>query len=201
MGTVLRPPSRPDLGCIHLPVRLNCAWGVLSAGPYNAPNVVNLSKTSVCKGDKQEDIEWRSVRHWASTSQPLFQQQESLDQAADAHSSELEVEEVPDPQTPKPKGKTDKQRQKEQEKAERELRKQEDAQDWQRKKEEKQKEKKAKEDERANHMRKEEQDTLATAAAAAFPSHKKKAVEGLQATLQRGVRVSLSKSNGKSNGK
>ena len=37
------------------------------------------------------------------------------DPAADADRSELEVQEVLDPQTPKSKGKTDKQRQKEQE--------------------------------------------------------------------------------------
>ena len=35
----------------------------------------------------------------------------------------------------------------------------------------------------------------------ASPSQKKKAVEGLQATLQLGVRVGLPKRNGKSNGK
>ena len=67
----------------------------------------------------------------------------------------------------------------------------------QRKKEEKEKEKKAKEDERANRKRKDEEDKLATAAAGASPSQKKRAVEGLQATLQRGVRVGLSKSNGR----
>ena len=99
-----------SLGCIHLPVPLNCAWGVLSDGPYNAADVVNLLKTSVRKGDTEEDVEWRSVMHWASTGQPLFQQQESPDQAADADTSESQVEEVSDPQTPKPKGKTDKQR-------------------------------------------------------------------------------------------
>ena len=191
-----RRPDLISLGCIHLPVPLNCAWGVLSDGPYNAADVVNLLKTSVRKGDTEEDVEWQSVMHWASTGQPLFQQ-ESPDQAADADTSESEVEEVPDPQTPKPKGKTDKQRQKEQEKAERELRKQEEARERQRKKEEKEKEKKAKEDERANCKRKEEEDKLATAAAAASPSLKKRAIEGLQATLQRGVRVGLSKSNGK----
>ena len=196
-----RRPDLISLGCINLPVPLNCAWGVLPDGPYNAADVVNLLKTSVRKGDTEEDVEWRSVMHWARTGQPLFQQQESPDHAADADTSELEVEEVPDPQTPKPKGKTDKQRQKEQEKAERELRKQEEAREWQRKKEEKEKEKKAKEDERANRTRKEEEDKLATAAAAASPSQKKRVVEGLQATLQRGVRVGLSKSNGKSNGK
>ena len=54
---------RPDLmsmGCIHLPVPLNCTWGVLSEGPYNATDVVNLVKTSVRKGDMEEDVEWRS---------------------------------------------------------------------------------------------------------------------------------------------
>ena len=191
---------RPDLiflGCIHLPVPLNCARGVLSDGPYNATDVVNVLKTSVRKGDTEEDVEWRSVMHWANTDQPLFQQQVSLDQVADADTSESEDEEVPDPQTPKPQGKTDKQRQKEQEKAECELRKQEEARERQRKKEEKEKQKKAKEDERANRKRKEEEDKLATAAAAVSPSHKKRAIEGLQATLQRGVWVGLSKSNGK----
>ena len=62
--------GRPDLislGCIHLLVPLNCAWGVLSDGPYNAIDVVNLLKTSVRKGDTEEDVEWRSVMHWAST--------------------------------------------------------------------------------------------------------------------------------------
>ena len=108
---------------------------------------------------------------------------------------------MPDPQTPKPKGRTDKQRQKEQEKVERELRKQEEARERQLKKEEKEKEKKVKEDERANRKRKQEEDKLATAAAAASPSQKKRAVDGLQATLQRGVRVGLSNSNGKSNSK
>ena len=192
-----RRPDLISLGYIHLPVPLNCAWGVLSDGPYNAADVVNLLKTSVRKGDTEEDVEWRSVMHWASTGQPMFQQQESHDQAADADTSESEVEEVPDPQTPKPKGKTDEQRQKEHEKGERELRKPAEAREWQRKKEEKQKEKKAKEDERANRKRKEEEDKLAMAAAAASPSQKKRAVECLQATLQRGVQVGLSKSNGK----
>ena len=196
-----RRPDLISLGCIHLPVPLNCAWGALSDGPYIAADVVNLLKTSVRKGDTEEDVEWRSVMHWASTRQPLFEQ-ESRDEAADADTSELEVEEVPDPQTPKPKGRnTDKQRQKEQGKAERELRKQEEAREKQRKKEEKEKEKKAKEDERANRKRKEEEDKLATAAAGASPSQKKRVVEGLQATLQRGVLAGLSKSNGKSNSK
>ena len=136
--------------------------------------MVNLLKTSVRKGDTEEDVEWRSVMHWASTGQPLFQQQKSPDQAAYTDTSELEVEEVPDLQTPKPKGKTDKEQQKEQEKAERELWKQEEARERQRKKEEKEKEKKAKEDNRANHKRKEEEGKLPTAAAAASPSQKKK---------------------------
>ena len=196
-----RRPDLISLGCIHLPVPLNCAWGVLSDGPYNAADVVNLLKTSVRKGDTEEDVEWRSVTHRASIGQPLFRQ-ESPDQAADADTSESEVEEVRDPQTPKPKGRnTEKQRQKEHGKAERELRKQEEAREKQRKKEEKEKEKKAKEDEGANRKKEEEEDKLATAAAGASPSQKKRAVEGLQATLQRGVRVGLSKSNGKSNGK
>ena len=107
---------------------------------------MNLLKTSVRKGDTEENVEWRSVVHWAGTGQPLFQQRESPDHAANMDTSESEVEEVPDPQTRKSKGKTDKQRQKEQEKAERELRKQEGARERQRKKEEKDKEKKAKED-------------------------------------------------------
>ena len=96
-------------------------------------------------------------------------------QAADGASSDEEIEEVADPQTPKPKGKIDKQRPKEQEKAECELRKQQEAREQQRKKQEKEKEKTAKEDERSNRKRKEEEDKLATAAAAA--------------SLQRGVRV------------
>ena len=75
--------------------------------------MVNVLKTSVRKGDTEEDIEWRSVMQWASTGQPLFQQQDSPDQAADADTSESTIEEVPNPQTPKPKGKTDKQQQKE----------------------------------------------------------------------------------------
>ena len=195
-----RRPDLISLGCIHLPVPFNCAWGVLSDGPYNVADVMNLLKTSVRKGDTEEDVEWRSVMNWASTGQPLLQEHESPDQAADPDTSESGVEVVPDPQTPIPKGKTDKQRQKEQEKAERELRKQEEA--WQRqRKKEKGKGKKAKEDERANRKREEEEDKLATAAAAASPSQKKRAVEGLQASLQHGVRVGLSKSNGKSNGK
>ena len=163
--------------------------------------MVNLLKTSARKGDTDEDAECRSVMYWASTGQPLFQQQESLDQAADADPSESKVDEVPYPLTPKPKGKTDKQRQKDQLKGECELRKQEEARERQRKKEEKEKEKKAKEDEQENRKRKEEEDKLATAAAAAFALQKKRAVEGLQAALQRGVRVGLSKSKGKSNTK
>ena len=174
-----RRPDLISLGCIHLLVPLNCAWDAPSDGPYNAADVVNLLKTSVRKGDTEEDVEWRSVMHWASTGQPLFQQ-ESPDQAGDADTNESEVEEVPDPQTPKPKGRnTDKQRQKEQGKAERKLRKQEEAREKQRKKEEKEKEKKAKEDERANRKRKEEEDKLATAAGGASPSQKKRAVRGL----------------------
>ena len=82
-----RRPDMISLGCIHLTVPLNCARGVLCDGPYNAANVVNLLKTSVRKGDTEEDVEWRSVMHWASTGQPLFQQ-ESPDQAADADTSE-----------------------------------------------------------------------------------------------------------------
>ena len=192
-----RRPDLISLGCIHLPIPLNCAWGVLCDGPYNAADVVKPLKTSVRKGDTEEDVEWRRLIQWASTGQPLFQQQKFLDQRADADTSESEVEEVPDPQTPKPKGKTDKQRQKEQEKVERELRKREEARERQRKKEEKQKEKKAKEDERANRKRKEEEDKMATAAAAASPSQKKRTAEGLLAILQCGVRVGLSKGNGK----
>ena len=139
---------------------------------------MNLLKTSVRKRDTEEDVEWRSVMHWASTGQPLFQQHESPDQAADADSSESEVEEMLDPQTTKPKGITDNQRQKEQEKAERELRKHEEARERQRKKEEKEKQKKAKEDERANRKRKEKEDKLAMVATTASPSQKKKAVGG-----------------------
>ena len=115
---------RPDLisrGCIHLPVLLDCAWGVLCDGPYNAVDVVNLPTTSIRKGDTEKDVEWRSVMHWASMGQPLFQQQESPDRAGEGDSSESEVEEVPDPQTAKPRGKTDKQRQKDQDKAAHEL--------------------------------------------------------------------------------
>ena len=168
-----RRPDLISLGCIHLLVPLNCALGVLSDGPYNAADVVNLLKTSVRKGDTEEDFEWRSVMHWASTGQSLFQQQESPDHGGDADSSE-EIEEVTDPQTPKPKGKTDKQRQKEQDRAQRELRKQEEARERQRKMEEKEKEKQAKEDKRANRKRNEEEDKLATAAAGASPSQKKK---------------------------
>ena len=104
---------RPDLiilGRIHLPVPLNCAWGVISDGPYNAVDVVNLVKTSVQKGDTEEDAEWGSVTYWPSTGRPLFQQQGSPDHAGRVDCSAPEVEEVPDPETPKPKGKTDKQR-------------------------------------------------------------------------------------------
>ena len=109
-----RRPDLIGLGCIHLPVPLNCSWGVLSYVPYNAADVVTLLKTSVRKGDTEEDVEWRSAMQWASTGSLLFQQQESPDQAVDADSSEEEDEEVPNPQTPKPEGKTDKQRRKEQ---------------------------------------------------------------------------------------
>ena len=73
------------------------------------------------------------------------------------------------------------------------MQKQEEAREQQRQTEEKEKEKKAKEDEGAK--RKEEEDKLATAAAAASPLKEKRAVEGLQAILQRGVWVGLSKSN------
>ena len=82
-----RRPDLISLGCIHLPVPLNCAWGVLCDGPYSAADVVNVPKTSVWKGDTEEDVERQSVMHWASTGQPLFQQQESLDEAGDADSS------------------------------------------------------------------------------------------------------------------
>ena len=68
----VRHPDVMSLGYIHLLVPLNCAWGVLFDGPYNAANVVNLLKTSIRKGDTQEDFEWRSVMHSASTGQPLF---------------------------------------------------------------------------------------------------------------------------------
>ena len=62
-----RRPELISLGCIHLPGALNCTWGVLSDGAYNAVDVVNLLKTSVRKGDTDEDVEWRSVMQWAST--------------------------------------------------------------------------------------------------------------------------------------
>ena len=65
----------------------------------------------------------------------MCKQHESPDQAFDADTSESEVEEVRDLQTPKPKGKPDTQRQKEHEKAEREFRKQEEARERQHKKE------------------------------------------------------------------
>ena len=174
-----RRPHLISLGCIHLPVPLNCSWCVLSYGPYVAADVVNLLKTRLRKGDTEEDGEWRSGTRWASTGRLLFQQQESPDQAADADKTGSEVEEVPDPQTPKPKGETDKQPQKEQEKAEGELQKQEEARERQGKKEEKEKEEKPKEDKRGNRKRKEEEDKLATTAAGASPSQKKRAVEGL----------------------
>ena len=180
--SVLYHGRRPDVmspGCIHLFVALNCAWGVLCDGPYNAADVVNLLKTSVRKGAKEEDVEWRSVTHSASTDQPLFEQQEFPDPAADADTSESKVEKVPDPQSPKPKQEADKQRQKEQEKAERKLRKKDEARERQRKKEEKEKGKKAKDDEPANRKREEEEHKLATAAVAASPFQKKGADEGL----------------------
>ena len=109
-----RRPDLISLGCIHLHVPLNCAWGVLSHGPYNAADVVNLLETSVRKGDTEEYVEWLSVMHRASTGQRPFEQQESPDQTVDADTSESEVEEVRDPHTSKAKGKTDKQRPKEQ---------------------------------------------------------------------------------------
>ena len=74
-----RRPELIILGCIHLPVLWNYAWGVLSDGPYNAANVANLLKTSVRKGDTEDDVEWRNVMYWESMGQPLFQQHESLD--------------------------------------------------------------------------------------------------------------------------
>ena len=58
-----RRPDLISLGYIHLPVPLNCAWGVLSDCPYNAADVVNLLKTSVRKGDTEEEVEWQSVMH------------------------------------------------------------------------------------------------------------------------------------------
>ena len=100
----VRRPDLISLGCIHLPVPLNCAWGVLPDGPHNAANLVNVLTTSVRKGDTEEDVEWRSVMHRASTSQPLFQRQESPDHTADTDTSESKVEEVPDPQTCQTKG-------------------------------------------------------------------------------------------------
>ena len=63
-----------EVGYIPLPVPLNCAWGVLSDGPHNAAAVVNLLKISVRKADTEEYVESRSVMHWASMGQPLFQQ-------------------------------------------------------------------------------------------------------------------------------
>ena len=131
----------------------------------------------------------------------MFQQKGTPNQGSDADRSESEVEDVQDPQTPKLKEKTDNQREKEQEKASRELQKQEEAREQQHKKNEKEKEQKAKEDEQANCKRREEEDKLAMVGTAASPKQKKMAVEGLQATLQRSVKVGLSKSNGKSNGK
>ena len=61
-------------------------------------------------------------------------------------------------------------------------------------------EKVAKEDERANRKSKEEEDTRAMAATAASASQKTRAIEGLQPTLARGVRVGLPKSGGKTDG-
>ena len=52
-----RCPDLINLGCIHLPIPFNCAWGVLSHGPYNAADVVNLLKTRARKGDTEEDVE------------------------------------------------------------------------------------------------------------------------------------------------
>ena len=68
-----RRPDWISSGCIHLPILLNFAWGLLSNGPYNAADVVNMLKTSVRKGETDEDVEWRSVMHRASTGQTLFQ--------------------------------------------------------------------------------------------------------------------------------
>ena len=68
-----RRPDLMSLGCIHLLVRLNCAWGVLSDGPHNAADVANLPRTSMRKGDRAEDVQRQSVIHLASTGQPLFQ--------------------------------------------------------------------------------------------------------------------------------
>ena len=110
--------------------------------------------------------------HRASTGQPLFQRQDSLDEAGDVDNSEEEIEEVTGPQAPKLKGKMDKQWRKEQEQAGHELRKQEEARERQRKKEEMEKEKKAKEHERGSRKRNEEEDKLATAAAGASPFQK-----------------------------
>ena len=62
-----RRPDLITLSCIHLPVPLNCAWGVLSEGLLRAADVVSLPKTSVRKGDTEEDVEWRSVMQWVST--------------------------------------------------------------------------------------------------------------------------------------
>ena len=58
-----RRPDLITLGCIHLPVPLKCAWGVLSSGPYNAADVMNLLKTRVRIGDTEEDFDRRSVMH------------------------------------------------------------------------------------------------------------------------------------------
>ena len=56
-----------SLGCIHLPVALNCAWGVLYEGPDLAANVVNLRKV-----DTEEDVYRPSVMQWANRGHPLF---------------------------------------------------------------------------------------------------------------------------------
>ena len=101
-----RRPNLISLGCFHFPVALNCAWVVISDGLYRVGGVVNVLKTSVGKGDTEEDVEWRSVMQWARTRQPLFQQQECPNEAGDTDSSEEEIKEVTYPQTLKPKGKT-----------------------------------------------------------------------------------------------
>ena len=58
-----RRPDLISLGCIRAPVPLNCAQGVLSDGLYHAADVVYVLKTSVRKGDTEEDVEWQSVMH------------------------------------------------------------------------------------------------------------------------------------------
>ena len=42
-----RRPVLSSPGCMYLHVPFNCAWGVLSDGPYNAADVVNLLKTRI----------------------------------------------------------------------------------------------------------------------------------------------------------